>query len=341
MRVPFYRQELVFDELGMVLPRNMMANWVIKSNEYYLSALVDLMLKKMKQECEVLHCDETTIQCNKEVGRAASSKSYMWVLCSGEKEYLKYVVFKYSKTRSEDFAKALLKGFSKKLIADAYAGYNNIEDVIRCGCWSHARRYFFESIPNMQTKETSLSAGIIGVDYCDKLFAIESEIAELTDEEILKVRQTKSQELFDELYNWVETTSNKYSINKKLQQSLTYLKNQKQILSEFLKDAKIPMSNNRAERAIRPFAIHRKNWLFADSVDGAKANATMYSIVETAKLNNLNVYKYLNYLLEELPQYDILTEEVLEKYLPSSTTLPQEIQNYDEEYEELKLEEEK
>lgn len=341
MGVPFYRQELVFDELGMVLPRNMMANWVIKANEYYLSALVNLMLKKIKQECEVLHCDETTIQCNKEVGRAASSKSYMWSVCSGEKESLKFVVFKYSATRSESFAKELLKGYSKNLITDGYAGYNNIEGVVRAGCWSHLRRYFFESIPNTETKDTSLSLGSIGVEYCDKLFEIEREIANLSDDKILQIRQNKSQKVFNEFYDWVETSSNKYSINTKLKKALTYAKNQKTILSEFIKCEKIPMSNNRAERTIRPFAIHRKNWLFADSVEGAKANATMYSIIETAKLNNLNVYKYLNYLLEELPQKDNLTEEVLEKYLPCSTTLPKEIQNYDEEYEEIKLEEEK
>lgn len=98
------------------------------------------------------------------------------------------------------------------------------------------------------------------------------------------------------------------------------------------------MTNSRAERAIRPFAVHRKNWLFADTVAGAKANVVYYSLVESAKLNNLNIYKYLNYLLDNLPQLENeQTEEELEKFLPWSDKLPDDIKNFNGDYEELKL----
>ena len=154
----------------------------------------------------------------------------------------------------------------------------------------------------------------------------------------LKIRKEKSAPILKKFYEWVYLTSQKYTTNKKLQKALTYAINQKKELSQFIENAQIPMTNSRAERAIRPFAVHRKNWLFADTVAGAKANAVYYSLIESAKLNNLNIYKYLNYLLDNLPQLENeQTEEELEKFLPWSDKLPDDIKNFDGDYEELKL----
>lgn len=335
MGTPFYRQEQFFDEQGLVLPRNMMANWAIKSSEYYFSALVDLMLKNMKNECEILHCDETTIQCNKEPGKAANSKSYMWVVCSGETEEKQSVVFKYASTRNAEFAEKLLDGFNGNLCTDAYAAYNNVSCKTHSGCYAHVRRKFFESIPNIPGADITKHDGYIGVNFCNKLFELEREIAESSDEDKLNTRKTKHKQVFEAFFDWVEKLASKTIVNKKLKEALTYAINQKEELSVFIDNVKVPLSNNRAERAIRPFAIHRKNWLFSDTQKGAHANANIYSIVESAKQNNLHVYKYIKYLLDELPQLDNLTEESLEKYLPSSKTLPKEILNCDEEYEEV------
>ena len=133
--------------------------------------------------------------------------------------------------------------------------------------------------------------------------------------------------------------SEKIVINNKLKKALTYVSNQQKELSEFLNDGRIPLTNSLAERAIRPFAVHRKNWLFADSVEGANANAIMYSIIESAKINNLNIEKYIRYLLEELPQLENITDEKeIERYLPWSNELPPEILNFQGTYEELKVE---
>ena len=130
----------------------------------------------------------------------------------------------------------------------------------------------------------------------------------------------------------------KYITNKKLKDALVYVTNQRDNLSKFVNDGKIPIDNSRAERAIRPFAVHRKNWLFADTVAGAKANAVWYSIIESAKVNNLNIYKYINYLLEELREQEgEQKEENIEKYLPWSDELPKEIRNFEEEYRELEV----
>lgn len=311
----------------------------VKISEYYLSYLYELILRELKQGCELLHADETTMQCNKEPGRKATSKSYMWVICSGELEKKKGTVFTYKTSRSADTAKELLKDFNGILVTDGYSAYKNIEEVIHAECWAHMRRYFYESIPLRENRQMDTTAeGYIGVKYCDKLFDIEREIANLSVEEKLEVRKKKSKLVVDEFFEWVENESEKIIINKKLKEAITYAKNQKEELSQFLKDGRIPLTNSRAERAIRPFAVHRKNWLFADSMEGAKTNAVMYSIIECAKINKLNIQKYINYILKELPQIENMQkEEEIKKYLPWSENLPNEIRNYEGEYEDLKM----
>ena len=337
--VPLYRQEKMWDDKGLVLPRNMMANWCIKINEYYLNHIYELMQKELKKDCELMHVNETVMQCNKEPGRKATSNSYMWVMCPGELEKKKGVIFNYRASRSAETAKELLKGFKGILVTDGYSSYNNIEGVTHAECWAHARRYFYDSIPLTSDKKMDTSSdGYVGVTYCNELFDIEREIADLSVDEKSKQRQEKSKPVLEAFFAWINSMQEKIVLNKKLKEALNYTTNQKEELSQFLTDGRIPLTNSRAERAIRPFAVHRKNWLFADSVDGAKTNAVMYSIIETAKVNNLNIEKYIKYLLEKLPQLENLQdEETLRNYLPWSEELPTEILNYQGTYDELKL----
>lgn len=337
MGVPLYRQEKVWNDIGLVLPRSMTANWCIKLSEYYLEPIYELMLKKLKEENEVLHGDETTMQCNKEKDKKASSKSYMWVIASGEEEKTKGVIFKYSRSRSGEIAQKLLKDYKGILVTDGYAGYNNLEEINRAECWAHARRYFYESVPLDENKQMiKTSDGYTGVKYIDELFQIEREIEKLRAEEKVQKRQEKSDPILKKFYEWVNLTSQKYITNKKLKEAITYVINQKENLSKFIEDGRIPLTNSRAERAIRPFAVHRKNWLFADTPEGAKANAIYYSIIETAKINKLNIYKYIKYLLEKLPQLEReQTQDAIEKYLPWSKELPEDILNFQGTYKEI------
>lgn len=181
---------------------------------------------------------------------------------------------------------------------------------------------------------------MLNVGHCDKLFEIEKKIALLSEAEKIKVRQAESKPIVEKFFNWVNSTMpEKVILNKKLKNALIYASNQQKELSEFLNDGKIPLTNSLAERAIRPFAVHRKNWLFADNVDGAESNAILYSLIESAKVNNLNIYKYINYLLDQLPQLKNLSDaNVLEKYLPWSTELPNDVLNFEGAYEDLKIE---
>ena len=339
MGVPLYRQEKVWDDRGLVLPRSMSANWCIKISEYYLENIYKLMLKKLKDSCELLHMDETVMQCNHEPNRKASSNSYMWVIVSGELEKNKGVIFNYSSSRAEAIAKNLLKGYNGILVTDGYDGYNNIENIIHAECWAHCRRYFYDSIPLDNKKQlVKTSEGYHGVELIDELFEIEKKVAELEPSEKLKERQEKSAPVLKKFYEWVYSTSQKYVINEKLKKALTYATNQRKCLEEFLNEGRIPLTNSKAERAIRPFAVARKNWLFADTIEGAKANAVYYSLIESAKINKLNIYKYINYLLEQLPQLEgEQTEEDLEKYLPWSEELPADILNFEGAYEDLKI----
>ena len=182
--------------------------------------------------------------------------------------------------------------------------------------------------------------GYIGVKYCDKLFKIEEKIAKFDVDEKRRQREEESKPVLEEFYEWInDTLTNKVIVNKKLLKALNYANNQRKELSIFIEDGRIPLTNNLAERTIRPFAVHRKNWLFADSVAGAKANAVMYSLIESAKINNLNIYKYMRYLLEELPQLEVpISIDTLRKYLPWSNELPEEVRNFEGKYEELKVE---
>ena len=340
--VPLYRQEKMWDDRGLILPRNMMANWNIKITEYYLEYLYNLMLKTLKEENELLHGDETVMQCNKEENRKATTNSYMWVLASGAQEKKQGIIFNYSPSRSAETAQKLLKGFKGILVTDGYAAYNNIENITHAECWAHCRRYFYDSMPLAENQKINTSCdGYIGVKYCDKLFKIEQEIAQFELPEKLKARQERSKPVLEEFFKWVKLRmTEKVVLNKKLSKALTYATNQEKELSKFLEDARIPLSNSLAERGIRPFAVHRKNWLFADSENGAKTNAVMYSLIESAKINNLNIQKYITYLLKELPQLEnIQDEKALAKFLPWSNELPDDILNFQGTYEELKIEE--
>lgn len=170
LSVPLYRQERDFNRMGLALKRGTMANWVIRCSDYWLKPLYDRMREQLLK-CNIIMSDETTWQVNKEKGKKASSKSYIWVHRSGSCEGPPIVMYEYTRTRSGDHAKEFLSGFSGFHVSDAYQGYEKIEGIIRCLCYSHLRRYYLEAIPLDATKkEIPGSAAAIGRDYCDKLF---------------------------------------------------------------------------------------------------------------------------------------------------------------------------
>ncbi|WHH59791.1 IS66 family transposase [Petroclostridium sp. X23] len=324
MGIPFNRQEKDWYRMGLVLPRANMANWTIRCSEEWLTPIYNRIHEELLK-CEVLHMDETRIQCNKEEGKKASSDSFMWVIRSAACEEIKGAYFYYSRTRSGEVAKMLLNGFHGYLTTDAYAGYEKAEGIKRNLCWAHCRRYLIESIPlDNKGKEIPGSKGAEGREFINLLFKLEDEMKELTYEEKKEKRQVASRAILDAFWSWVEETSALSTTNENLTKALNYAKNQKKYLETFLEDGRLPISNNLCEANIKPYATARRAWLFADTPKGATANAILYTIVESAKANDLDVYEYLRYILASIPDTDFHNyPEILNKYLPWSKELPE------------------
>lgn len=321
--VPFARQEKDWYRQGLILSRSNMANWIIRCSEEWLTPLYERIQQELLA-CQVLHMDETPIQCNKETGKKASSSSYMWVIRSAACEDINAVFFHYSRSREREIANKLLSGFHGYLITDAYTGYDTVENIRRSLCWAHCRRYFIDSIPlDSSGKEIPGSKGAQGRAMIDKLFKIEEKIKDFSFEKIRNKRLEVSRPILDAFWSWVSETSMIPTTNEKLTQALNYAVNQKEYLETFLEDGRLPISNNFCEASIRPFAIGRRAWLFADSPKGATATGILYTLAESARVNELDVFSYLNYLLTEIPNSDYLKNpELLDRYLPWSPDLP-------------------
>ena len=171
--VPLYRQEKIWEQMGVALSRATMANWVIRCSEDYLKPVVEHMRKQLLSR-DIIHCDETPVQVLKEEGKKPQTKSYMWLYRTGVDDKKPIVLYDYQPSRNGDHAVTFLKNFKGYVHSDGYSGYNKLTGITRCGCWVHLRRKFIEAIP--QKKSTvGLSNAEIGRDYCDQLFMIERD----------------------------------------------------------------------------------------------------------------------------------------------------------------------
>ena len=196
---------------------------------------------------------------------------------------------------------------------DGYAGYNKIPHVTRCGCWAHLRRKFVEAMP---PKSNASTPAQIGRDLCDKLFAAEKEMQNLPPEQRQEKRLAVEQPMLRAFWCWLDELSTQ-PLAGSLKKAVEYAQGQRSYMENYLKDPRYEISNNRAENKIHPFTVGRKNWLFSDTPAGAKASAVIYSIVETAKANNLAPRDYIQFLFENLPDMEIQTHpERLDQMLP-------------------------
>ena len=238
----------------------------------------------------------------------------MWVYRTGEDGLPPIILYGYSETRAGDNAKNFLNGFKGYLECDGYQGYNKVPDIKRCSCWAHVRRYLIDAIPKERQYDYTNPA-VQGVQYCNKLFEIEDSINKkhVSFEERYKLRLQKEQPVLEAFWSWLEAQNPVK--NSRLDKAVTYISNRREFLDTYLEDGRCSLHNNLSENAIRPFTVGRKNWLFSDSPQGAEASATAYSIVEMAKANNLNIYKYLTYILEQRPDNN-WSDEQLETIAP-------------------------
>ena len=313
--LPLYRQEASLQRLGFELSRQTMANWMLAGADW-----LEQILRRMKAkllERDILHADETPLQVLKEEGRKAQTTSYMWLYRSG-RDGPPVVLYDYQQTRAAEHPRRYLEGFRGYLHVDGYKVYEKLPGITLVGCFAHARRNFVEalSVLSPMAQKKGGTAAHQGLHYCDQLFAIERDLHNLTPEERHAQRQARSRPVLDALHAWLEETATTVLDKCATGKAIRYCLSQWSKLTAFMGDGRLELSNNRAERAVKPFVIGRKNWLFADTPRGAEASATIYSLVETAKENGLNPMAYLTYLFEQLPNMNWKDEAALDLLLP-------------------------
>lgn len=314
MYSPLYRMAEDFKRQGIMLTRQTMSNWLLKATESWLNPVYEAMIPELLRQT-VLHTDETTLQVLHEEGKEATSKSYMWLYRTSGATDRAIAIYKYEKDRKGEHPKDFLKKFKGYLHCDGYEVYHNLhKDVIIVGCWAHARRYFEQAVNALPKGKTAGTSALKGLAYCQNLFSLEQEFADLSPEKRHKQRLERSKSVVDEFFSWAKTRQ--AAPKSLLGKAFTYLENQEAYLRGFLEDGRLELSNNRAERSIKPFVMGRKNFLFANTPKGAHASSVMYSLVETAKENGLNPYEYLVYVLKTAPNLDRKKKNWVEELLP-------------------------
>lgn len=300
--LPLYRQQQMLLRFGVEISRATLANWMIA-----IGLLIQPLIEQMRQEMlgyNILNMDETTVQVLKEENKRPTAKSWMWVQRGGPPGR-RVVLFHYAESRCASEAEKLLDGYSGYLQSDGFSSYNAVgkyrPEIRQIGCFAHARRKFTDAIKARGKGASSEGHAEKGAHFIGQLYAIEREIHDKTPEERKQVRLEKAKPVLEKMEKWLKQTRPQVSRESYTGKALGYLHNQWPKLVGYLEDGRLEIDNNAAERAIRPFAIGRKNWLFCDTPKGARASANIYSLIQTAKANGHEPWHYLAYLLQHLP----------------------------------------
>ena len=322
--VPLYRLEQEFQRYGLQITRQNMANWCIRLAEEYLSILYDHLHEEL-YFYHVIQADETPVLVNHD-GRKAGSKSWMWVYRSGHLyQDRQIVLYEYQQTRNASHPREFLKGYDGICVTDGYQVYHTLEKELEeltiAGCWVHCRRRFDEALKLIPKPSQKESNAFLLMKQIQAIYREEGKLNDLSSDERLKQRQAVIKPLVDAFFAYLKTIN--VSKKDKFGDAVRYALNQEKYLRVFLTDGDVPIDNNASERAIRGFCIGKKNWQMIDTIHGAKSSAIIYSIVETAKANNLKPFDYVQHLLEEIPKHMNDKDcSFLEDLLPWSEKLP-------------------
>ena len=306
---------------GVEFTSTTFSSWMIRASELRLKPLID-KLSSIQMNSGYIHADETTLQVLNEKNKKAKQKSYIWLKVSRDKHPI--VLMHYSSNRNEKTAEYLFDRFTGYMQTDGYAGYNivtNKEGVTQLGCWTHARRKFADIIKSGVSDIKSKTFAKELVAMVAKLYKIEKEIKDDPPDKKKQVREEKSVLILKDIEEWCDTHFlEAHAIGGTIARAFTYLKNQFPKLKIYIEDGRLNIDNNMAENHVRPIAIGRKNWLFATSTKGATALCNWYSVIETAKANNLDAYAYLKHILTWLPIYEAKGKDI-DDLLPWNVTL--------------------
>ena len=319
--MPLYRQEQEFKRFGIQLTRQNLSNWTLKGATL-LKPLV-AQLKASLLTNDLLHADETTLEVLREPDKEATSKSYMWVYRTSHATEHPVVLYDYQKGRAAVYVKEYLKEWQGTYLhCDGYQGYKLLTQATLCGCLVHAKRKFHEAWKvNPQNEAAKRAEGFI-----QKLFSLENraDALQMSYDKRFELRQNESKEVLDDFYTYLESLKPTTLPQSLLGKAIKYAENQKEYLSNFLKDPRIQLSNNLAEQSVKPFVIGRKNWLFANTPNGATSSAIIYSVIQTALANHLKPWHYLTYVFEQLQMNQNVPVEDL---LPWSDKIPESCKN--------------
>jgi len=305
--LPLHRQARIYKKrFGVEFTTTTLSNWMIKTSQLRLTPVIE-KLDTIMRKSTYIQADETTLQVLKEKDKEAKQKSYIWLRVRKD-EKNPIVLMDYSSNRAKTTALSILDGFAGYLQTDGYQSYNiiaNQEGVTHLGCWAHARRKFADIVKSGVSPQESKKYANQAVKLIRKLYKIETEIKDKPPNEKLTQRHEKSKPIIDEIKKWLD--DNFFEAQKlggTISKAFVYLNNQFSKLTVYLENGELSIDNNMAENHVRPIALGRKNWLFATSTKGAEALANWYSIIETAKANDVEPYHYLCHLLTQLPIYE-------------------------------------
>lgn len=308
--MPFYRQEMLLHEENIPIDRTTLARMAMNLGE--ACEPLWLKLKDELRRQDIRHSDETSFQVLKEPGRKPETNSWLWQYRSADREERPVVVFEYQMTRSGEHPRSFFEIDTEAkpetqfrlryLHADAYAGYNGVEGMLRVGCWAHARRKFSDALKLMPE---AMRPGAIAqqvMSLIQKLYAIEANAKVLSSEERKSLRDTEAKPVLDQIKAILDEEVGDVVPNSPTGKAIKYTLGQWEPLLGYMLDGRLSIDNNISEREIKAFVIGRKNWLFADTQRGATSLAILYSLVRTAVANGLNPYKYLKHIFTELPK---------------------------------------
>lgn len=304
--LPLYRQEAMFLELGIDIPRQTQARWVM-AHAQALMPIFNILNDRLLSS-SYISCDETYTQVLKESGKKAESKSYMWVRSTPHAKN-KIILFEYSPTRSSEVAKKLFEDFKGYVQVDGYAGYNFLEvqdGVFRIGCNMHGRRYFEQAKTDGAKSGKTLAE--VGLKFYQQIYDLDDESKKLELDEKQTHRLEKHRPIWDEFKLWVDSHIKKVPPKSKLGKALNYFTNEYEYLIGYLKDPTLEIDNGFVERAIRKFAIGRNNWMFSDTEAGADASSMFYSVLCTANVNGVKPFNLLKYLFQKIPKAKTLED---------------------------------
>ena len=288
--LPLYRQEKIFQRMGVDIPRNTLCDWVMKCSKL-LTPVYELMKNDLLQ-ANYIQADETPVKVIKQ-----NSKHYMWCYLSKSPDK-PIIIYDYCQSRGGYNAEEFLKGFNNILHTDGYAGYNQIKCSKHSACWTHARRKFVDIVKN--TKKAGIARTV--VDYIDKLYAIDKKARTMSHSDRQLLRQEYAPDILDELKKYLDDKLPKVPPKSPIGKAIMYTLKLWDRLIIYVNHGEIEMDTNLVENSIRPFALGRRNWLFKGSQSGGRASSIIYSILLTCKANNIEPYAYLKYILYQIPK---------------------------------------